>query len=103
MRIALLPLLQIGFFHARALLLFRIAFPGLVRLRERTLVGLLPWVVLRRLFAHLSFFIGSSSLDLPLEPPRRPELVEMVHVWCERRFPGEQVINTRHYALLLLV
>src|SRR3569832_1708185 len=43
-----------------------------------------------------------STADLPLELPCRAKIVEVMDVRCERGFPGQQMIDPRDRALLLL-
>src|SRR5438045_498692 len=53
----LVPLLEVGLYLARLLLLLRIALPGLIRLGMRTPVVLLPGIVGGPFLAHrVSFF-----------------------------------------------
>ena len=60
-RIALLPLLEIGRLVARLLLLLGRTFPGFVGLGMRTPVGSLPVIVLRGFFAHGIFSLQRKS------------------------------------------
>src|SRR3954452_17176093 len=43
-----------------------------------------------------------AAADLPLCPARRAKIIQMMDVRRERRLPGEEMINARHRALLLL-
>nr|GAJ37169.1 hypothetical protein BDOA9_0163880 [Bradyrhizobium sp. DOA9] len=43
-----------------------------------------------------------STTDLPLQPPCRAKIVQVPDVRRQRRFPGQEMIDPRHRALLLL-
>src|SRR3954468_24068101 len=43
-----------------------------------------------------------SAADLPLCPARRAKMIQMMDVRRERGLPGQEMIDTRHRALLLL-
>jgi hypothetical protein len=59
MRVCFVPFLKIDLRAVVSLLLLGVAFPRLVGLPVRTLVGPLAWIVFRRLFAHWD----TSALD----------------------------------------